>query len=314
MNNCLKIIVFAGLLTLASVVAPTSAHAETLLEKGIALYKSGERQKAANVLEQACRKKVDNACMVLAGLYLNEGKWKAAMDPLERACKGGQRTACAALGERFTLGPDSARDLDRGISFLKKACDTPRAKMCSQTEKIALSLIRGGFGPDVDRAGLSKRLGLLEHTCKFGLIRSCEKFAGARRALEAMKHLDASNYAKAGPMLEQTCEDASVGCFKLAALHLGGRGVAKSLDKARDAYETGCEQEDIVQSCVKTADMYARGDGGDYPGSYDADDTRHFKEAVRDEKGLERRYARDFYRRACKAGNEYACGKWKALR
>lgn len=187
-----------------------------------------------------------------------------------KACIGGDATACARLGSAFDEG---LGDLDAStriaVGFYKKACKLGDGSSCAK----ASTIYREGWAEFIDNAlafetaargcdqlgnqAACASLGLLhfrglapasdralvrtlwQNSCAAGENDGCRLQAGALFSQTD----DAAAQARAIPLFEAACsDDLAWGCSGLADAYLTGTAVTKDIAKAERYAKNGCEE------------------------------------------------------------------------
>ncbi len=167
-----------------------------------------------------------------------------AIPLLDRACKGGATPACGRLGEILVR----AGKRDQGVALLRRSCEQGFAVACTTLAQVVLRQPGGG---SVDAVGLLRR------DCLGGHGSSCASLATVFHDGIGV-HVDdteAHRYA------EMACQaDAPQGCVVLAANYQEGRGAPLDLPKAASIVGRSCERG-ASESCTAASLMAFTGQG-----------------------------------------------------
>jgi len=171
---------------------------------------------------------------------------KAAVALAQKRCDAGDSEQCGKLGQLLLTGQDAIdADPSRGLALLTKACDAGEWRRCTDAGD---ALLDGTVPEDVARARA-----LLGNACDHGDGDGCFSLG---------RSLIASDTAKAVQVFTSECKHHDErGCDAMGDLYrVGVAGIARSVDKAHDFYDTAC-QAGIMFSCNKAKCMDGDSDG-----------------------------------------------------
>lgn len=99
---------------------------------------------------------------------------KKAFQLYQKACEAGSHDGCASVGVAYLVGQGVSRNVERGVSMLKKACNANTPKVCMVVGISGAGLRAGateagvGFPKDVTRGDELER-----HACDAGHANVC---------------------------------------------------------------------------------------------------------------------------------------------
>lgn len=117
-------------------------------KKGAAQRSEKDARAATEILNKMCGEKEFAACAALGEIYIKDKNFAAAREILSPACKDGYPDACAIYGLSFEAKAAEDRDERRAVSLYESACESGSAIGC---EHLGISYKDGS---DVER-GLS---------------------------------------------------------------------------------------------------------------------------------------------------------------
>ncbi|HEX8792021.1 MAG TPA: tetratricopeptide repeat protein [Polyangiaceae bacterium] len=198
---------------------------------------------------------------------------------LSDACELGDPTGCLYAGRMALDGRGVARDAQRGLSLLVRACDGDVAIAC----RVAVRwLADGSHGRLVTGTqALADRLDR-QYDCLVGKGEACFsvglRYSGGLDGFPLDAARSAAAYARG-------CEAGqSLSCNNLGDAHEYGRGVPRDLERAATLYQRACGLGEEL-GCANLGHLFENGEG-----------------VARD---VAR--ARALYADACRTGDPYAC-------
>lgn len=129
-------------------------------------------QKNADDCEKACNGGDASACHGLGLMTASGGKVpkdeKKAVALFDKACKGGDMSGCATLAERYVSGEGVKEDAAEGASLYRKACEAGEGAACADLG----DLYRDGRGVPKDDVQAKASH---QKACKAGVKESCSE-------------------------------------------------------------------------------------------------------------------------------------------
>jgi TPR repeat protein len=237
----------------------------------------------AQMLGEACTVGDARACAFVGRMWI-DGRGVArdverGLEMLVRACDGGVALACV-VGVRWLSEPLHARDLpdasDLGARFeVQHGCLTGEPQACFQLG-VGLYFGHQGFPRDRARAALA-----YERGCDFGAAIACNNLG------DALAHGDgvARDVVRSASMYDKACRlGEPMGCANFGYMIEHGEGVIRDRARARQLDRDACVSGEVY-GCFH-AEMLAAQDAG----------------APRDSQG-----AFNHWRRACARADARAC-------
>jgi len=178
----------------------TSTSAEEIFDQGVSAHKGREFSQAAELYRRACDGGERKGCNALGLMYYNgEGVAKdanRAADLYQRACDAGGSGGCLNLAAMYLRGDGLPKNLNRAADFYQRACDAGAPPGCT-------------------------RLGLM-----------CSNGEGVAKDLN-----------RAADLFKRACDGGgSGGCLNLGSMYERGRGVPKDLSRAADLFKQACDE------------------------------------------------------------------------
>jgi TPR repeat protein len=218
---------------------------------------SADPAAGAGLLGRACRGDQAEACVALAGLYLDGitpdpeiavRAWQAACDADDLAYRG---AACAALGRAYEQGEGVAADPALASVAYERACQAGEGASCL----VMAARLDAGTGVEADRGLAAARYA---QACEAGTSEAC--FRGAWRYDSAVGVTE--DDARAAALYDIGCQagDAS-SCNNLGVLYSSGSGVEEDDSRAVALYEQACEGGNAY-ACVNLGWFCERGEAG----------------------------------------------------
>lgn len=178
-----------------------------------------------------------------------EAQWARCQEGYTQACleaaawlQGDPRLWPEELSDGSANPPS---DPDRTLEALGRACDGGEREACDWMMGRQL-----GHWPGTAAISTQKQLA---DDCKTGDAISCVLIADA---------LKETSPGRATSFLQRGCEtDLAEACFELGTFYQRGRGVPKSLRRARALYDRACGAPDY-HGCLQLGQMLWRGQGG----------------------------------------------------
>lgn len=180
------------------------------------------------------------------------GQLARAHELFERACDGGDGTACANWGLMLEQGLGTDADPVAALSLYRQACGMGLAQACA-SEGI---MVAAGQGTSADPDTAALRLGT---ACGDGVPRAC---AHLGRLVDAGTAKARDSRWTARRLYGRACDGGDAhGCRWLGDYHrLGGQEREPQPRKAAVAYERACNADDAA-GCLRLAELYDVGDG-----------------------------------------------------
>ncbi|MCA9675404.1 MAG: sel1 repeat family protein, partial [Myxococcales bacterium] len=216
--------------------------------------------KAVALLEDACTRKLGEACTQLGFVYLRGRGVTAdpakAVEHYERACKLGDNDGCIGAADVYATGVLGKIDHGRAAKLLDGACKGGSGRACHELAgKYQRAL---GVAEDATKAAAlyKQAFGMLEGECGKGVGASCDLVGVMYRDGEGATF----DLAKAVAAFDRGCQGgAGDACYHLGALAQNGTGVPLDLDRAYGLYESACQRYDHQDSCFEAGAMLALG-------------------------------------------------------
>jgi TPR repeat protein len=203
-----------------------------------------DQQRAAHLLDQACREGADVGCVFWAEM-LRDGLVEGGGDEvLERAvslftegCDGGQGRACHDLGLAYASGEGLEQDQEQALAHFERACQLGFLEGCRQ-------------GSRLQRDERPRRaVQLLGRACAAEDAGACDE-AGAFLAM-LPPEVDAASLREDFTV---ACDHGvDVACLHLGSMCAGGHGGAVEPGRAHQLWAEAC-QAGVVRACVLATD------------------------------------------------------------
>ena len=198
--------------TPASPDATPPSSSEPLYEQGLALYKSGNLSRAAELFQNGCNIGERQGCNNLGLMYYRgEGVAKdlnRAANLFKRACDAGGPGGCMNLGLMYVKGEEVPKDPDRAANLFKRACDANLAAGCTN---LGLMYAKGEYVPqDFNRAAA-----LYTRGCDGGNALGCNNLGLFHEHGRGVP----KDLSRAADLFKKACDlDLDLGCQNLARL------------------------------------------------------------------------------------------------
>jgi len=228
-----------------------------------------------------------------------------AIDSFQRACSLGDAPSCTHTGFLHAQKGEPQYDARKALKFYGKGCEADRPKGCEGAGVVARDHLKNPADAvpyfqracDLDHLESCSTLGTM-HSHGEGTAadtdkaseyyaRACPRlpFACANQGIMVEEQL--KDFAGAKALYEQACAlDSDLGCERLAALYLYGKGVRQDGSLAVANFEKACELG-RGSSCGNASLMYSQGVAG-VP--------------------IDAAKAAALRKKACELGNQKACG------
>jgi uncharacterized protein len=197
--------------------------------------------------EEACNPKHAAHCLLLGDRYRSDDRAKA--NPFyEKACEGGEATACNTLGFSYENGLGLTADAARARALYEKGCELADASSC-RNAGIAR---RQGLGGEPDAKAA---LPLFDKACEKGDAPGCYEVGNAHANALGVER----SYKRAADAFEKACaQKHEESCASLGAVLVeGGDGLEKNEARGVSLLIDGCKRDD-AQACGNLAVLSSR--------------------------------------------------------
>ncbi len=216
--------------------------AKPAVNQAATAYDNQDFAAARRLAEPGCAKGSQNACAVMALLYLH-GQNVPANPMLGRelaatSCDKGSQLGCVALGMSYQKGLGIERDLVAAAAFYERACQAGEPRGCHWRANLYFD----GIGSPVDK---SRAAALYNKACTLGLGLGCNSLGWFYNNGEVYR----KDPVQAAAIYQKGCNLGSArSCRASGYMYYNGEGVAKNYPRAIQLYQQACRAND-QQAC-----------------------------------------------------------------